>query len=197
MVIFAVKLLKMLLKLLSIHLLWGERSIHCCFHGFGCSLTSSEKLSLQSHHWSCLVFPDIGPPHRAKYNSKLCVKGEECCVLLVASVGAGWWQAWKKFLLLARGTCIYSRNISDSICASKHAENIIHTGHLLEEGTNSGNMSGLIFPCPSDPCTDCLANQQPVGQPSGQDAFFCLAWSCPRMLTKLLLGCSVLCWAWD
>lgn len=50
MVIFAVKLLKMLLKLLSIHLPGGEGSICHCFHGFGCSLTSSEKPPAHSHH---------------------------------------------------------------------------------------------------------------------------------------------------
>lgn len=94
---------------------------------------------------------------------------------------------------------IYSKNIPDTIRASNHAENIIHAGHLLAagSGTNSGNMSGLIFPCLSDLYTDCLANQEPVGQPSGQEASFFLAWSCPRTLTKLLLGCFVLCSAWD
>lgn len=106
MVIFAVKLLKMLLKLLSIHLPGGEGSICHCFHGFGCSLTSSEKPPARSHHWSCLLLPDIGPPRRAKYNSKLCVKGEECCVILDASVGDDRWWAWEKLLLLAHRTCM-------------------------------------------------------------------------------------------
>lgn len=65
---------------------------------------------------------------------------------------------------------IYSRNLPDTICASNHAENIIHAGHLLEagSGTNSGNMSGLSFPCPSDLYTDCLANREPVGSPQAR-----------------------------